>query len=298
MDFGYDYGYQYEVPMTYHSGISDSVAAAILSIYLIVLTVVLIFTLTSYIFHSIGLYTIGKRLGKEHPWLAFIPFARDYFHGELAGEIVLKTRSIKNPGIWKLVLPIAFNVVTGIFVGIVVLAAVLGILGGGFGVGILTIVMLYALLLILIIVYNAAFMTFRIFINLQIYERFTTHNMGLVHAVLSVLLPLYEAICLFIMRNRDFIPGREPKLGPPPVMPVYPGGPVLPPAPSAGPEHGPAAEPPIPSAEPEHGPAAEPPAPGTGQETPVPAAEERPVPPAEPHPAEVPEEEKHPETIE
>lgn len=104
----------------------DSIFGAILSIYLIVLAMVIIFTLVSYIFHSVGLYTIGKRLGKKHPWMAFIPFARDYFHGEMAGEIKLKKGSIKNPGIWKLIMPIAADVVMGIFILLLVLAAVVG----------------------------------------------------------------------------------------------------------------------------------------------------------------------------
>lgn len=52
---------------------------------------VLVFGLVSYILHSIGLYTIAGRLGISNAWLAFIPFARSWLHGELAGEISLKT---------------------------------------------------------------------------------------------------------------------------------------------------------------------------------------------------------------
>ena len=87
MDHGYRYTYEYDYPAG--SGM-DGVFGVIMSVYLIILTLVLIFALVSYIFHSIGLYTIGKRMGKEYPWLAFIPYARDYFQGELAGEIRLE----------------------------------------------------------------------------------------------------------------------------------------------------------------------------------------------------------------
>ena len=41
----------------------DTVGMAVLSIYLIILALVLIFSLVSYILHSIGLYTIAGRLG-------------------------------------------------------------------------------------------------------------------------------------------------------------------------------------------------------------------------------------------
>ena len=47
--------------------------------------------------------------------------------------------------------------------------------------------------------------------------------------MLSGIIPLYEAICFFVMRNKPFNPGMEPQLTPPPippVPPVYPGGPT------------------------------------------------------------------------
>ena len=34
--------------------------------------------------------------------------------------------------------------------------------------------------------------------------------MAVVHAVLSAIVPLYESICFFVMRNRDFNPEMEP----------------------------------------------------------------------------------------
>lgn len=228
MDFAYDYGYQYDYPATYHRSMDDSIFGAILSIYLIVLAMVIIFTLVSYIFHSIGLYTIGKRLGKKHPWMAFIPFARDYFHGEMAGEIKLKKGSIKNPGIWKLILPIAADAVTGILFIPLMLAAVVGTIGIGAGIGIMLMIVMCLILIVLLVAYSAVYVTLRVLVDIQIYERFTTHNMGIVHAILSATIPLYEAFCLFVMRNRDFVPGKEPKLGPPPVLPIYTGTPVPP----------------------------------------------------------------------
>ena len=115
LDFGYNYGYEYNYDYPVHMNSTGSLFTALMYIYLIILTVIVIFALASYIFHSVGMYTIGKRMGREYAWLAFIPFARDYFHGELAGAIPLKSRKIKNPGIWNLVLPIIYtNVLDGI----------------------------------------------------------------------------------------------------------------------------------------------------------------------------------------
>ena len=72
MDHGYRYTYEYDYPAG--SGM-DGVFGDIMSVYLTILTLVLIFALVSYIFHSLGPYTTGKRTGQEYPWLPFIPSA-------------------------------------------------------------------------------------------------------------------------------------------------------------------------------------------------------------------------------
>lgn len=227
----YDYGYSYNYDM------SNSVFAALMSIYLIIFMVALIFWIVEYVFFAIGLYTIAKRMGRNYPWLAFIPFARKYLHGELAGMIELKTRKIKNPGVWKLVLPIIAGAAFSLFMIILMVALGIGtfMAVGSYGYGISggTIMLAVVLLLIAAVVsvlYQAVYRVLCVLINIQIYDRFTTHNMGIVHAVLSAVVPLYEAFCLFVMRHKEFNPGMEPKLTPPPapLPPVYPGSPVPP----------------------------------------------------------------------
>ncbi len=234
----YHYTYEYNYPVSN----SEGLVGVILSVYLIILTLILAFVLVSYIFHSVGLYTIGKRMGKEYPWLAFIPYARDYFQGELAGPIKLKNKEIKNPGIWNLVIPIISSVLAGVFGVLIILVAGVGaaaqIAGaGGAGIALLLMIMLYTLLIVAVIAVQAAQMALKVLINKQILERFTTGNMGLVHAVLMIVVPLYEALCFFVMRKRDFNPGMEPKITPPPAPPQ--GGPENPvdvPVPLAGEE--------------------------------------------------------------
>lgn len=235
MDYRYNYEYDYPIR---NSG--ENVVEAIVAIYLIILAMVVIFALVGYIFHSIGLYTIGKRMGREYPWLAFIPFARDYFQGELAGEITLKNKKIKNPGVWNLLIPIISSVLIGIFMALIMLVAGLGaavqaVGGSGLEVTAILGILMYTVLLVAVVALSAARMALTVLIDKQILERFTTGNMPTVHAVLSVALPLYEAFCFFVMRNRDFNPGMEPKLTPPPapIPPVYPGGPVPPVNPAA-----------------------------------------------------------------
>lgn len=260
----YHYTYEYNYPVSN----SEGLVGVILSVYLIILTLILAFVLVSYIFHSVGLYTIGKRMGKEYPWLAFIPYARDYFQGELAGPIKLKNKEIKNPGIWNLVIPIISSVLAGVFGVLIILVTGVGAAAqisgaGGAGIALLFVIMLYTLLIVAVIAAQAAQMALKVLINKQILERFTTGNMGLVHAVLMIVVPLYEALCFFVMRKRDFNPGMEPKITPPPapLPPVIPGGP-----------EGPAATPPTP---PQGGPEnpVDVPVPLAGEEGAAPAAE-------------------------
>ena len=239
----YHYTYEYNYPVSN----SEGLVGVILSVYLIILTLILAFVLVSYIFHSVGLYTIGKRMGKEYPWLAFIPYARDYFQGELAGPIKLKNKEIKNPGIWNLIIPIISSVLAGVFGVLIILVTGVGAAAqisgaGGAGIVLLFVIMLYTLLIVAVIAAQAAQMALKVLINKQILERFTTGNMGLVHAVLMIVVPLYEALCFFVMRKRDFNPGMEPKITPPPapLPPVIPGGPEGPvPTPPTPPQGGP-----------------------------------------------------------
>ena len=239
----YHYTYEYNYPVSN----SEGLVGVILSVYLIILTLILAFVLVSYIFHSVGLYTIGKRMGKEYPWLAFIPYARDYFQGELAGPIKLKNKEIKNPGIWNLVIPIISSVLAGVFGVLIILVTGVGAAAqisgaGGAGIALLFVIMLYTLLIVAVIAAQAAQMALKVLINKQILERFTTGNMGLVHAVLMIVVPLYEALCFFVMRKRDFNPGMEPEITPPPapLPPVIPGGPEGPvPTPPTPPQGGP-----------------------------------------------------------
>ena len=214
---------------------AENTAIAVLSICLIVLVLIGVFALAAYILHSIGLYTIGKRIGYSIPWLAFIPFARDYMQGELAGEISLKTKKIKNPGVWNLVMPIISGVIFWIFYMLFFLVSGMGMMMdyrsssgyGGLSTGtIMGMIFFLIIWIVVAVLYSAVYQVLRILINKQIYGRFTAGNMAIVHAVLSSLVPLYEAICTFVLRNKDFMPGMEPPVPPqrmtPPVSTVNP----------------------------------------------------------------------------
>lgn len=220
----------------------------IIMIYMIVLLVMGIFALISYILKGIGMYTIAKRQGRDNAWLAFVPFARTYLHGELGGSIRLKNRSIQNPGIWLLALPFIYGAVFTVFYLILWVIGVGAILklSDGYGYGpsigagsIMGIIILFVIILVISILFQGVYKVFGILVNHQILEKFTSKNMSIAHAVLCAIIPLYESICLFVMRNKPYNPGMEPEIRNP-YNPYPPYGQV---PPDGGYYRGPAAPP-------------------------------------------------------
>ncbi len=247
----------------YSSPYMESTLIGIMMIFFIIMLVCAIFGLLSYILKGIGMYTMAKRQGMDYAWLAFIPFARTYLHGELAGSIRLKNKSIQNPGIWLLALPFLYGAVSSLlnailwFVGVGSLTKIFQNaflpygrvnLSGGAVMGIVVLVLIFS---VISLGYTAVYKTFGVLVNHQILERFTTKNMSIVHAVLSTMIPLYESICFFVMRNHPFNPGMEPPAPRPfmqsPPPDTYYRGPVPPPEPPVSPTP---STPPVPPAPP------------------------------------------------
>lgn len=206
----------------YSSPYLESTLIGIIMICFIVLLVYAIFSIVSYILRGIGMYTMAKRQGMDYAWLAFVPFARTYLHGELAGSICLKNKSIQNPGIWLLALPFLYGAVSSLLNGIIWLVG-FGSITRAFqytflpyeridiSVGaIMGMIILFVVTALVSVAYTAVYKSFEVLVDHQILGRFTSKNMSIVHAVLSIFIPLYESICFFVMRNHPFNPGMEP----------------------------------------------------------------------------------------
>lgn len=224
MDF--DYSYNYVMPYDTYDNTFSSVGngldvffSVFMTVYLIALAVIFIVAVVNYVFKSLALYTLAKRMGKANPWLAWIPFARVYLQGELAETIPLKTKAIEKPGLWLLIVPLALKVVMiGLYVVLVLIlgagTALIGASGlsGGTGITMMFAVIIGVMYAVLAVVKTAVTKTFYAIVDFQIIGRFTSRNMAIIHSVLGLFVPLYEAICLFIMRNKEFNPGMEPEI--------------------------------------------------------------------------------------
>ena len=194
----------------------ESMLIGLLVILGMILLIVGIIALVSYILKGIGMYTMAVRQGMQNPWLAFIPFARTYRQGELSGDITLKQKAIQKPGIWLLLLPIVYNVIylaiNRVF-GIGALETLYSSVDQEEITGtVMNLLVMCMVMIVIAVVYEAAIAVLKILVNRQIFERFTTKNMAVLHAVLCVFIPLYESICFFVMRNKPYISGMEPEI--------------------------------------------------------------------------------------
>lgn len=200
MSFGY----------TYNSGV-NSIATTLLMVYGIFVVTAGLIALAVYILKGIGLYTIAKSHGDENAWLAFIPFARKYQQGELAGEILLKTKSISRPGIWFVGLPIAWGILSyliGMIFSISIVGKIVryGIMGysayDSMDSGITGIIGFFLFFIALAIVYKIIYKILLILIDVKILSQYTSGNMPIIHSVFAAFVPLYEAICFFVISRR------------------------------------------------------------------------------------------------
>ena len=65
---------------------AEDLLLTFLGIYLAVLLFLTILSIVTYIFYSIGLYSIAKRRGIHHPWLAWIPIAKVWTLGSVSDQ--------------------------------------------------------------------------------------------------------------------------------------------------------------------------------------------------------------------
>ena len=207
MDYTYSYDYMYGQPA---EG-SVEVLGIILMFYAVIIGAVLLVKLVSYVIKGFAMYRMAQRAGLDYPWLAFVPFARVYLQGELSGDIMFRKRTIRDPGIWLILIPIIKTVIFGV-ISVITWVAVAGMVvtavytnhytGSVFGIGVFVVLFVVAIL-----AYQALISALKVLVNYQIYRRFTSNNLAIVHALLGILVPLYESICLMVYRNKPYLDG-------------------------------------------------------------------------------------------
>lgn len=177
----------------------------VLLFYMMCLCVCASIKIIEYILYGIGLHSMAREAGIGSGWMAFVPFARKYLQGKLGGPITLKGKTIKDPGLWMVLLPFAVGIAAGFLTGLAMALVVAGsliqanvmIMIPVAGVVVLTCIVIF----LLVLAGAAAKNGLRALVNYQILSRYCQGNVLILHIVFSTLLPLYEAVVFFYYRH-------------------------------------------------------------------------------------------------
>ena len=187
----------------YHYG---SPAGMVLpTVYLLIFAGALFVAAVEYIFLGMGLYRMAANRNHPSPWMAFVPFARTYLRGELSGDIYLKKRSVKNPGLLLVLMPIAYSVIVSCLLLVCFMFAIFGasvMINGGVEAVVSVLLFAFAIpVLVISIVYQAVMSVLNVLVDYQIYSRYMPLHLAVIHAVLGIFVPLYRGIYLFYIRK-------------------------------------------------------------------------------------------------
>ena len=183
--------------------------------------------IASYVLRALGLYTISKRRGINHPWMSWVPVLDLWVLGCISDQYqyVVKGKE-KNRRKWLLGLSIALAVVYivfFVFVGIAVAGAVAGTTGGLREEQLLSALMgpATALLICLIplVIFAVAVTVIRYVAFYDLYTSCSPQN-NVLFLVLSIFFKVTEPFFVFFIRNKD--EGMPPRRRQPQYVPPVP----------------------------------------------------------------------------
>ena len=154
---------------------------------LIVCVVVFILAVISYVFRSIGLMRIAKKLGVKHRFLAWIPFGSDYLTGICTEKCI--EREGKKPWKWGAILILLFTATT---VGMPILQLIVSI--------VLSVLPMFSALLNLLLSSASLIYTgFYVYCLFRIFKQFSGTTGGIIFAGCTWFMGLIEGIFVFIV---------------------------------------------------------------------------------------------------
>ena len=224
MNFAYSYAY-------HNGGMEDMIVAAIFAVISAVFSGGIGVLL--YVFRSIGVYSVAKRRGLNHPWFAWIPVVDTYLLGSLSDQYqyVVKGK-IKNKRKWLLGLNIVMAVLYTVM-AVLVINMIINLAGdamAGFSVPKLAKAAMRGVLGILagaapMAAVAIALAVIRYIALYDVYTSLDPRN-SVMYIILSILFNVTEPFFLLFNRKKD--DGMPPRRDPQPEV-VWE-------APSAGPE--------------------------------------------------------------
>jgi len=91
----------------------EGILGIVLGVYLVIILLVMLFSLTCYILQSLGLYGVAKRRGIRRPWLAWLPVGNMWILGSISDQYQYVAKGkVRNTRKILLVLVIALYLLT------------------------------------------------------------------------------------------------------------------------------------------------------------------------------------------
>ena len=201
----------------------EGLGAGFAVFYTIYSLIVSAFGIATYVLRALGLYTIAKRRGINHPWMGWVPVLDLWVLGCISDQYqyVVKGKD-KNKRKWLMGLHIALAVVYivfFVFCGIAVAGVINGASGGLWEEQLLTALMgpatglLICLIPLVIIAITATVIRYVAFYDL--YTSCSPQN-NVLFLVLSIFFTVTEPFFVFFIRNKDegMPPRRQPQYVP------------------------------------------------------------------------------------
>lgn len=199
------------------------VAGVFLAVYGVLMLASCGFSILSYVLQSLGSYTIAKRRGIRHPWLAWLPVGDAWIWGSIADQYqyVAKGR-VKNRRKILLALNIVIGVLALMMIGMYVGTMVNLIVNAGQLEYMNDTMVMHTVfppllgMLLMVFPMVAMSITNTVFLYISLYDVFAScdPNNSTLYLVLSILLSVTRPFFLFACRNKD--------LGMPPRRPAFP----------------------------------------------------------------------------
>lgn len=199
--YGYSYGYNEELV---------NILAGVIGFLAVFMLIAAVISLVMYIFQAVGVYTIAKRRGIKHAWLAWIPVASYWAVGCIADQYRYVAKGqVKNRRTIMLTLAIISAVLSGV-TSVISGAGISALLeqmlreggqitqgvvaGGAFGVSAL-----------LSLVSSGVSIALLVFWFISLYDLYTSCDPknNVVFLVLGILFSFLNAFFIFANRNKD-----------------------------------------------------------------------------------------------
>lgn len=176
----------------------ETAMAVIGGVFLIVLLAALFLGILFYILTAAGMYSIAKRRGILHPWLAWIPVANAWLLGSISdqyqyvvkGKVKNRRSVLLSLSIAAMAISVVLCFLTGKTVDVYNMAALAGI--GGIS--------------ILLVLTSAVISTiYAVFRYLALFDLYTScrADSGVVYLVVSMLFSITEPFFIFACRKRE-----------------------------------------------------------------------------------------------